>query len=98
MQHCFLATDDQGVPGIVTALKTNHTLGMIGQPINNLALALITPLGSNHHYVLGQFRSTFPAQYPLIALEYQFTIAFESMWQPGLNRTRTCNMTRLPGH
>jgi hypothetical protein len=45
-------------------------LCVIGKPIDDLAFALIAPLRSNDNYVLGQFRSTFPAQYPLIALKH----------------------------
>jgi hypothetical protein len=70
VQYRLLAANDQGMPGIVTALKTHHALCVIGKPINDLAFTLIAPLRSNDNYVLGQFRSTFPAQYPLIALEH----------------------------
>jgi hypothetical protein len=33
----------------MAALKTHHHIGLIAQPIHNLALALIPPLGANNH-------------------------------------------------
>jgi hypothetical protein len=41
------AIDDQGVPGIVAALKANHALGAFGQPVDQLAFAFIAPLGAH---------------------------------------------------
>ena len=43
-QHGLLATDDQRVPGIVAALEARHRGGALGQQVDHLALALITPL------------------------------------------------------
>ena len=38
----------QRVPGVVSALKTDHGIGAAGQPVDNLALAFIAPLGADH--------------------------------------------------
>jgi hypothetical protein len=41
--------------GIVSSLKAHHGLGVVCQPIDDLALAFITPLGANHYDVLRHF-------------------------------------------
>ena len=51
IEFVHLVADHQRVTGIVTALKTNDTLGMISQPVYDLALTLIAPLGAHHHDV-----------------------------------------------
>jgi hypothetical protein len=55
MQYGLLAADDQGMPGVVPALISHDGLGMVGQPIDDLALAFVTPLGTDHHHVLSHF-------------------------------------------
>src|SRR5690606_25152439 len=45
------SVDDQSMPGIVAALETNDDIGALGKPVDNLALALVAPLGADHHYV-----------------------------------------------
>ena len=40
------SVDDQRVPGIVAALKTDHDVGLLGEPVDDLALALVAPLGA----------------------------------------------------
>ena len=40
--------DDQRVAGIVPALEAHHGIGAAGQPVDDLALALIAPLGADH--------------------------------------------------
>jgi hypothetical protein len=52
MQHGLLAADDQRVAGIVAALEAHHALGMIGQPVDDLAFALVAPLGADDDDVL----------------------------------------------
>ena len=47
LQGRLLAGDDERMAGIVSALKTYHPLRMIGQPVDDLALALIAPLGTD---------------------------------------------------
>ena len=44
-------TDDQRVPGIMTALKADDDVGTFGQPVDDLALALIAPLGTDHGHI-----------------------------------------------
>jgi hypothetical protein len=51
MKRSFHAIDHQSVSGIVTALKTDYTLGAFGQPIDQFALALVAPLGTHYHHV-----------------------------------------------
>lgn len=51
IEFVHLVADHQRVTGVVTALKTNDTLGMISQPVYDLALTLIAPLGAHHHDV-----------------------------------------------
>jgi hypothetical protein len=43
--------DDQRVAGIVTTLKARHHIGALRQPVDDLALALVAPLGANHNHV-----------------------------------------------
>jgi len=45
------AIDDQGMPRVVPALKADHPLGVVRQPIHHLAFALVTPLGANDDHV-----------------------------------------------
>src|SRR3546814_12250285 len=42
---------DQRVTGVVPALKTHDAIGAPGQPIDDLAFALIAPLGADNCYV-----------------------------------------------
>ena len=54
-QHGFLAADDERVPGVVAALKAHHGLCLIGEQIDDLALALIAPLQADHDQILTHF-------------------------------------------
>ena len=45
------AIDDQRVPGIMSALKAHDDVGLLGEPVNDLALALVSPLGANHDHI-----------------------------------------------
>jgi hypothetical protein len=49
------AVDHQRMAGIVAALKAHHDIGALRQPVDDLALALIAPLGADDHDV-GQIR------------------------------------------
>jgi hypothetical protein len=49
MQYGFLTADHQCVTGVMAALKTHYGIGLIGEQIDNLALAFVTPLGTQHH-------------------------------------------------
>jgi len=39
------------VARVVTALEPHHTLGALSEPVNQFALALVSPLGSYDHYI-----------------------------------------------
>jgi hypothetical protein len=51
MADKLLITDNQGVAGIVSALKTNHHIGKFSQKIYDFAFAFISPLGSYDDYI-----------------------------------------------
>ena len=46
-----LGADDEGVAGVVAALEAHDDVGLVGQPVDDLALALVAPLGANDHDV-----------------------------------------------
>ena len=46
-----LVADDQRVAGIVAALEADDDVGAAGQPVDDLALALVAPLAADHGYV-----------------------------------------------
>ena len=56
-QNGLLATDDERVSGIVTTLETHHALRVIGQPIDDLTLAFVAPLGSDNDDVASLIQS-----------------------------------------
>ena len=43
------AVDHERVAGIVAALEAHHDIGALRQPIDDLALALVAPLGADDH-------------------------------------------------
>ena len=45
------AVDDQGVAGIVAALKAHDDIGALRQPVDDLALAFVAPLGADDYHV-----------------------------------------------
>jgi hypothetical protein len=45
------AVDHQRVAGIVPALEAHHHIGPLGQPVHQLALALVAPLGADHRHI-----------------------------------------------
>ena len=45
------AINHKGVASIVAALKAHHHIGLLGQPVHQLALALIAPLGTDHNNI-----------------------------------------------
>ncbi len=47
-QNGFFAIDHQGVARIVAPLESHHPADLLGQPVDDLALALVTPLGADH--------------------------------------------------
>jgi hypothetical protein len=40
------------VAGVVAALEAHHAVGVFGQPVDDLALALVTPLRADNDDVL----------------------------------------------
>ena len=46
-----LVADDEGVAGVVAALEAHDDVGALGQPVDDLALALVAPLGAHHHHI-----------------------------------------------
>ena len=48
-QHRLFAVDDQCVAGIVAALKAHDDVGLLRQPVDNLAFSLVAPLGADDH-------------------------------------------------
>ena len=51
VQRGFHAIDHQRMTGVVAALKAHHACGGFGQPIDQLAFAFVTPLGTDHDHV-----------------------------------------------
>ena len=56
------AVDDQGVAGIMAALETHNDVGLLRQPVDDLAFAFVAPLGSDNHDIRHQ--DPFPAPAP----------------------------------
>ena len=52
VEHRLLAVDDERVPRIVTTLESRDGRSTIGEEIDDLPLALITPLGANDDDIL----------------------------------------------
>jgi hypothetical protein len=47
VQSGFYPVDDQRMARVMSALKPHHTLRKLGQPIDQLSLTFIAPLGSD---------------------------------------------------
>ncbi len=65
-QHGLLAADDERVARIVPALEAHDAVGVLGQPVDDLAFAFIAPLGADDDDVLAHqeapvSRATMPA-------------------------------------
>ena len=45
------AVDHEGMTGIVPALEAHDDVGTLREPVHDLALALVTPLGADYHDV-----------------------------------------------
>ena len=59
VQHGLLAADHQRVAGVVAALEAHHALGAVGEPVDDLALALVAPLGADDDDVASTARHLF---------------------------------------
>ena len=51
-QHGLAAADDERVAGVVPALEAHDALRALGQPVDDLALAFVAPLGADDDDVL----------------------------------------------
>ena len=49
VEHRALAVHDEGVPRVVPALEAHHQLGGEREAVDDLALALVAPLGADGH-------------------------------------------------
>ena len=52
MQYRFYTIDYQRMPGIVPPLESNHGFGLLGEKVNDLALAFVTPLRADDYHGL----------------------------------------------
>ena len=60
MKYGFHTVDHQCVARIMTTLESNHSIDLICEEIDDLALSLVAPLGANHDYIATHaFPSTF---------------------------------------
>ncbi len=50
-QFIDLTINDESVARVMPPLKTHNNIRALGQPVNDLALALVTPLGTNYRNV-----------------------------------------------
>ncbi len=48
VQDRRLSVDDQGVPGVGTSLEAHHQVGFVGEAVDDLALALVSPLSTDN--------------------------------------------------
>ncbi len=55
VQLVDLVANDQGMAGVMPALKPDNSFGMVGQPVDDLPLSLVAPLCSHYDYVFGHF-------------------------------------------
>jgi hypothetical protein len=51
MQRRFHAVDDQGMAGVVAALKTHHACGGFSQPIDQFAFSFVAPLRTDNDHI-----------------------------------------------
>ena len=51
-ENGFLAADDQRMPGVVAALEARDRVRLIGEQIDDFALALVAPLQADHDQIL----------------------------------------------
>ena len=53
VQHGLLAADDEGVTGVVATLEADHCRGSLGEQVDDLTLALVSPLRTYDNDVFG---------------------------------------------
>ena len=51
MADKLFSANNHGMAGVVSTLESDDQIGVLGQQINNFAFTLVTPLGTNDHYI-----------------------------------------------
>jgi hypothetical protein len=46
----LLSVANDRVAGVVAALKADHEVGLLGEQVGDLSLALVAPLGADYRY------------------------------------------------
>ena len=75
-----VVADDQGVAGVVAALEAHDDVGALRQPVDDLAFALVAPLGADHDHVrhAGPLHTTRPqTQAPGPSLNFSAAVIAE---------------------
>ena len=55
----LLAVDDERVTRVVTAVEAHDAVGLLGEPVNDLALAFVAPLSADHDYILAHLCNSY---------------------------------------
>jgi hypothetical protein len=58
LQRGLAPLDHKRVAGVVTSLESHDALRVVGQPVDDLALAFVTPLGADDDHVAPDWRCT----------------------------------------
>ncbi len=53
-QFVGLAVDHQRVAGVMATLEAHDDVGLLGEPVDDLAFALVAPLRADHHDIRHQ--------------------------------------------
>ena len=59
-----IVVDDERMAGVMAALKAHHDVGLDRQPIDDLALAFVAPLGADHHHIRHRTYRLAPRSFP----------------------------------
>src|SRR3546814_12374283 len=75
-QNGFLAIDPQRMAGIVATLKTDHSVRRFSQPVDDLSLAFITPLGADYNNILAHvpYQKRFGPKDAKAKVDFTYTI------------------------
>jgi hypothetical protein len=76
MQDGFFATDNQGMTGIMTTLKTHNMGGFFCEQIHDLALAFVTPLCAENYYIFTHDLSVTSSCCPARGFNFLFIFSF----------------------
>ena len=72
------AVDNQSMPGIVSALKTDHHIGAFRKPVDNFSFSFVAPLRADDHYV-GHIFPYSPCPAPDVGTNPAFSTGSEPM-------------------